>query len=1163
MEKFDPVEIDFLLNSEEVKTDSKKIRDNIKGIGDEAEKAAAKAKGAAGGGIADALDQGGAAADRAGKKAAAARPHWNGLGNSINQLTRELPAFTYSAQTGFLALSNNIPILADQVGMLRRQNADLVASGQKGIPIWKQLAKGLFSWNTALSLGVTLITIYGDKIFKFIGNLFKSKEAIDAHAKSMEALNKAYESTEFQTTIKDLIELRSILELARKGLVDKKTALDKYNDTLGKVYEKTDDLNTAEKTLVEKGPALVESMLYRAAATQATADAAKALAENMRKQYETQEEIEKKAKEQEEALKNGPSSANQAQGYYTSVAATAATQQLKETQKQLDELKKTEEEIKTTSNKIITDLNSRAGQIAKDAGLDIFGNNDDKDPDKKTDKFIAERKDLLQKVAEIDRDYAQKRMDQDQEELDALREKFDKIRKLIQDFNNDPKNKQKKIDLTGLGVIQSNAEADLIYKQDTRHLADELEKQKKLYQEIEQYKADFGIEKTREKYGKELAAFETFAALLKSKIEENKDAFEAVSAGTADQGQADRVKLLNENYQEERDQARKNYEELLKDYQTFAQKRKLLKERFDREYKQLLDKGNLEAAKARKDAYQEELNDLDEQQLKKEAAYKALFADIADLTKKEAQAIVANAKLLLGKLDPNGDAYKKLSKLIKEFERDLTRLKSDDIYELGQAIGYFGSQLQELGNITGNPALADMGSFLAGLANGLNLLSRAMDAQDTEDKMDDYMVALEGVMTLINMVASSAARRKQAEEDYYNSVLALQNSYNLALHEQIRLQGELGDSAWLKDYEGRLKAGNEALNDALRGYGDALDKLQEGQVKKGQRNAIDWGNVGSGAATGAAVGSFLGPIGMVAGGIIGGLVGLFGGKKKKDEWGDLLSEYPELIQDMGDGVARLNTELAQSLLDSGLLNEKTEQLVQNALDWEKAMEEARKQIREVIQDLSGSLGDDLRNALVDAFKSGEDAAVAMGDTVEKVLENILSNILFNRIFSDAFKKLEEQMAASYDVGGDSNWVDDFSRFFNEASQLSDDFNQALRDARDEAANFGFDIFQPNDQNQQEAGLQGAIRRQLTEETGSELAGLFRGFFDITKRDYQLNERRFDLEQRHYEISVQILGQLVYIEQNTAGTVVQLKYAVEELKKLNNEGSASARDLGRG
>jgi len=51
--------------------------------------------------------------------------HWNGLGNSINQLTREAPAFAVSMQTGFLAISNNIPTLVDEINKLNVANVEL------------------------------------------------------------------------------------------------------------------------------------------------------------------------------------------------------------------------------------------------------------------------------------------------------------------------------------------------------------------------------------------------------------------------------------------------------------------------------------------------------------------------------------------------------------------------------------------------------------------------------------------------------------------------------------------------------------------------------------------------------------------------------------------------------------------------------------------------------------------------------------------------------------------------------------------------------------------------------------------------------------------------------------------------------------------------------
>src|SRR5690606_7968589 len=85
---------------------------------------------------------------------------WNGMQHSINQMTRELPAFTYSVQTGFMALSNNIPIFVDELNKAAAANKALTAEGKKGVPVWKQLIGGIFHWQTGLSIGITLMTVY-------------------------------------------------------------------------------------------------------------------------------------------------------------------------------------------------------------------------------------------------------------------------------------------------------------------------------------------------------------------------------------------------------------------------------------------------------------------------------------------------------------------------------------------------------------------------------------------------------------------------------------------------------------------------------------------------------------------------------------------------------------------------------------------------------------------------------------------------------------------------------------------------------------------------------------------------------------------------------------------------------------------------------------------
>ena len=51
--------------------------------------------------------------------------------------------------------------------------------------------KGYFGWQTALVVGITLLTAYGKEIGQFIKNLFTGKERIDAMAFSQKQLNKA------------------------------------------------------------------------------------------------------------------------------------------------------------------------------------------------------------------------------------------------------------------------------------------------------------------------------------------------------------------------------------------------------------------------------------------------------------------------------------------------------------------------------------------------------------------------------------------------------------------------------------------------------------------------------------------------------------------------------------------------------------------------------------------------------------------------------------------------------------------------------------------------------------------------------------------------------------------------------------------------------------
>lgn len=127
---------------------------------------------------------------------------FNNLGFQVQQVVRELPSLTMGPQQFFLALSNNLPMLVDAYAetiaknkKLREENLKLAADQQKQvIPAWKQMLKSIVGWQTAIVVGITLLTTYGKEIGEFISGLFKGKKAIDAISLSTEQYQNAIDN---------------------------------------------------------------------------------------------------------------------------------------------------------------------------------------------------------------------------------------------------------------------------------------------------------------------------------------------------------------------------------------------------------------------------------------------------------------------------------------------------------------------------------------------------------------------------------------------------------------------------------------------------------------------------------------------------------------------------------------------------------------------------------------------------------------------------------------------------------------------------------------------------------------------------------------------------------------------------------------------------------
>lgn len=113
----------------------------------------------------------------------------NNLKMQFSQVARELPSLAMGPQMFILAISNNLPMLADAIADVRKQNELLAASGQKGVPVWKQLGKALLSPQTALIALISLGIVYGKEIGNWVKNLGKAKKELSETQQLQESLN--------------------------------------------------------------------------------------------------------------------------------------------------------------------------------------------------------------------------------------------------------------------------------------------------------------------------------------------------------------------------------------------------------------------------------------------------------------------------------------------------------------------------------------------------------------------------------------------------------------------------------------------------------------------------------------------------------------------------------------------------------------------------------------------------------------------------------------------------------------------------------------------------------------------------------------------------------------------------------------------------------------
>ena len=194
---------------------------------------------------------------------------WDGLGISISQVVRELPAAAVSLNTFFLGISNNIPMVVDEIKRLRRQNELLAAEGKKQISVTGSIVKALFGWNTALVVLLTVFSMYGKEIITWIDKTLAGRDAAKSFEDALEDLSSELGKGSTGAYGQQIAVLRRLSENWRDlgDNIKAQTQWIKDNEKeFGKLGITIDNINDANNAFVENTESVVAAYKARAKA---------------------------------------------------------------------------------------------------------------------------------------------------------------------------------------------------------------------------------------------------------------------------------------------------------------------------------------------------------------------------------------------------------------------------------------------------------------------------------------------------------------------------------------------------------------------------------------------------------------------------------------------------------------------------------------------------------------------------------------------------------------------------------------------------------------------------------------------------------------------------------------------------------------------------------
>lgn len=1035
---------------------------------------------------------------------------WNGLNVQVQQLARELPSLAVSMNTFFLAISNNLPMLIDEIKLAKDRLAELKAEGKEGTPVWKQLTKSLLSWQTALVVGITLLSSYGSEIADWVKELFKAKENIDVLKETLKAYNETI--LEGRKAAQDqLTELQLLYDAAvdaAKGTDERTKAVKKLKDEYPDYFKSLDN----EAILAGKAKSAYDQLTQSIIANAKARASMDAMTENFSKiidlepqinaEYSQIELLRKEYAKLQETIKKVESQT-------ADPIALKGNQQLTALRAEatgiMDDIVEREEKIAKIRSEIYA-LNKRNAEIENDINISdlLFDTNTKKGKDNKSVQYLDT--------------YQQKRAIQKAEQgiQDSITESQLNAQKMTIDLMAEGNSKE-------LAQINANYDAKIneIRKRE-RELLQTLQDTE--YEQWKQANPDY------KKKGLQ------FTPTIVSLPTEYQSGFDKEYSNAYQQQQNDTAKLLSGVLAKYRDFSaqREAIEQQMNDDISFLQKQRTEanSDEIDRAIQVAKDKAK-EAIQAVTDEENKALAGQDNTFLK------MLFGDISQMGFSELSGLIKQAKQLRDYLSGYGskegitfispeqlkaieESPAELDKLKKSLDNLLgTGKKSDfekifDTFKKGfadlqSAKGFKGisgaigtisgaagdaaGKLSEMFDAMGNTAVADA---LSGVQQVMNAVSSIGQGFAKGGIVGGISAVVGEAVNFIDQAFSANQRHKEALKEIMNETISQQREYNLLLLEQ-NLLYEKASTIFGIDSYAKAKNSVNVLKQSIAELNEELTGTTEQQKKYSYKDIGSnyWNNViNSSYSVLKDSYSGLADIEIKTG---HKKTGLFGWGKGKDIYSSILDVYPDLI----DANGEFNKELAGTVINTREMSEEDKAALQNMIDLAETAEEAFESLNDYMTDIFGDLGNSMSNALVDAFKNGTDAAEAFSQSVSDMLETMAQQMVYSVTLAPLLEEAQNEMM---NVMKNTNLTDEqrFKQWTNilnglvgdavEQQQIANSLYEAYQQAAEQQ---GFDIFQPDSTQQQQAS--GKSFTTMSQDTADELNGRFTALYESNLR----------------------------------------------------------------